>query len=106
MTPFAKRCELEALITEREGMLAENQHRLHCGNSIAYAYDVFAAHADRMRALAAAPADDQQLPEWCKKLIGLAYEEAYVLDDRNRAALRNAFRCLKPEQLLACGIQP
>lgn len=28
--------ELEALITEREGMIAENTHRLNCGHSIAY----------------------------------------------------------------------
>ncbi len=31
------RLEFEALLTEREGYLAENQHRMFCGNSIAYA---------------------------------------------------------------------
>jgi hypothetical protein len=46
-----KRIELEALITEREGMLAENTHRLDCGHSIAYGDEHFQTLADKMRKL-------------------------------------------------------
>jgi hypothetical protein len=45
------RIELEVLITEREGYIAENIHRQLCGNSIAYGADAFNDLADRMRAL-------------------------------------------------------
>lgn len=43
--------ELQALITERDGMIAENMHRKHCGNSIAYTEDSFQIIAEQMRAL-------------------------------------------------------
>jgi hypothetical protein len=46
-----KRIELEALITEREGMLAENTHRLDCGHSIAYTDEHFQTLADKIRKL-------------------------------------------------------
>lgn len=42
---------LEALITEREGMLAENTHRINCGNSIAYGDESFFDLAKRIRML-------------------------------------------------------
>lgn len=45
------RIELEVLITEREGMLAENTHRLDCGHSIAYTDHAFQELADRIRSL-------------------------------------------------------
>ena len=45
------RLEFEALLTEREGYLAENQHRMLCGNSIAYGADVFDDLANKIRAL-------------------------------------------------------
>lgn len=45
------RIELEALITEREGYIAENIHRQLSGNSVAYGADAFNDLADRMRAL-------------------------------------------------------
>jgi hypothetical protein len=45
------RIELEALITEREGYIAENIHRQLCGNSIAYGADVFDDLANKIRAL-------------------------------------------------------
>jgi len=48
-----KKILLEALITEREGMLAENTHRLACGHSIAYGDDAFQELADKIRALGA-----------------------------------------------------
>jgi len=35
------RCELEKLITEREGMIAENYCRKHQGVSLAYGDDAF-----------------------------------------------------------------
>jgi hypothetical protein len=44
-----KKILLEALITEREGMLAENTHRLDCGHSIAYTEEAFQTLADKMR---------------------------------------------------------
>ena len=43
--------KLEAFITEREGMLAENAHRLNCGNSIAYSNEAFFELAERIRKL-------------------------------------------------------
>ena len=43
--------ELEALITEREGMLAENTHRLTRGEIIAYTDDQFFELAEKMRGL-------------------------------------------------------
>lgn len=46
-----KRIELEALITEREGMIAENEHRTRNGNSIAYGDEAFDLLAAKMRAL-------------------------------------------------------
>jgi len=46
-----EKIELEALLTEREGMLAENVHRLDCGHSIAYGDDAFFELAERMRKL-------------------------------------------------------
>jgi len=49
--------ELEALITEREGYIAENLHRQLCGNSIAYGADAFIDLADRIRALKEADHD-------------------------------------------------
>lgn len=45
--------ELQALITEREGMIAENQQREHLGNSMAYDDDSFLTIANKMRKLRA-----------------------------------------------------
>ena len=50
-----QRILLEALITEREGMLAENAHSLDCGYSILYGDEAFNELADRMRELADQP---------------------------------------------------
>jgi hypothetical protein len=33
--------QAQELISEREGMIAENLHREYCGNSVAYAEDSF-----------------------------------------------------------------
>lgn len=43
---------LEAMITEREGMLAENTHGLDCGQGITYGDEAFQKLADQMRELA------------------------------------------------------
>lgn len=43
--------ELQALITEREGMIAENTQREIQGDSMAYAYEEFAYIAECIRAL-------------------------------------------------------
>lgn len=50
-TPTDRRILLEALITEREGMLAENTQRVTRGESLAFVFDHFDAFADKMRAL-------------------------------------------------------
>ena len=50
-----KQILLEALITEREGMLAENTHRLDCGHSIAYGDEAFNKLANKMKNLASQP---------------------------------------------------
>jgi len=47
-----KRILLEALITEREGMVAENTQRVTRGESLAFVMDHFESLADRMRVLA------------------------------------------------------
>jgi len=52
MKAINKRILLEALITQREGMIAENTQRSHLGDSIAYVAEDFDALADKMRALA------------------------------------------------------
>lgn len=46
-----KRILLEALITEREGMIAENTQRVHLGQSMAYGDGDFTILARKMRAL-------------------------------------------------------
>jgi len=46
-----KRILLEALITEREGMIAENTQRVTRGESLAFVMDHFESLADRMRVL-------------------------------------------------------
>jgi hypothetical protein len=50
-----RKIELEALVTEREGMIAENTFRVSCGNSIAYGADSFTVIADKLHALAQQP---------------------------------------------------
>lgn len=51
MTDIEKRIELEALITEREGMKAENQIRTWRGEALAYDEGHFNDLAERMRKL-------------------------------------------------------
>jgi hypothetical protein len=43
---------LQELITRREGMIAENQGRIHDGNQVAYQEDSFAVLADEIRRFA------------------------------------------------------
>ena len=43
--------ELEALITEREGMVAENARRIRIDNAVAYGDEAFQHHANRIRKL-------------------------------------------------------
>ncbi len=52
MTPFAKRIELEALVTEREGMIAENVSRARRNEATAYDDCAFDSLASSIRALA------------------------------------------------------
>ena len=54
MTEEEFRCELEALITEREGMIALNKQREAIGASMAYDEASFCVLADRFRDLAKA----------------------------------------------------
>ncbi len=51
MNELNTRIELEALIVEGDGMRAENLHRLHCGNTVAYGDTQFNELAQRMRKL-------------------------------------------------------
>jgi len=45
--------QMEELICEREGMIAENKFREHCGNSIAYGEDNFQILAQKFESLRA-----------------------------------------------------
>ncbi len=45
------RLELEEIISEREGMIAENMQRQSIDQSIAYHYDSFYENALRLRAI-------------------------------------------------------
>ena len=45
------RVQLEALISERESMIAENQQRVHLGQSVAYDEKSFWDNANSIRAL-------------------------------------------------------
>jgi hypothetical protein len=51
MTPFQYECEFQALISEREGLIAENQNRIACGDSTAYPESRFQELAARFRQL-------------------------------------------------------
>jgi hypothetical protein len=52
MDPMEKRViELQALICEREGMIAENMQRQAIGASMAFTYDNFMILAEHMRRL-------------------------------------------------------
>ncbi len=55
---FEKRVELEALITEREGMMALNDQRAVNGDSPAYTDEQFFDIARQMRALIQPPPAD------------------------------------------------
>jgi len=60
------RIELEALISERNGMVAENMQRRHVGQSMAYCDNDFNALAGQMRKLLDPAAPDGD--EWEKDL--------------------------------------
>lgn len=47
------RCELEALISEREAMIAENTQRSHLGYSMAYGDDAFTVLQAKMEMVGA-----------------------------------------------------
>ena len=50
-TDIKLRIRLESLITEREGMLAENTYRIDCDHSIAYGDEAFFDLAKKIREL-------------------------------------------------------
>ena len=52
MTELDKAIELQALITEREGMIAENNWRIQLEQSLAYTEDSFIILAEKIRKLA------------------------------------------------------
>ena len=54
--------ELQALMTERDGMTAENQYRQQAGYGPAYVSDDFYKVAEKMRALKSVEAKPQQQP--------------------------------------------
>lgn len=48
---LSNRCDLEALICQREGMIAENLQRQHRGEAMAYTEKEFNEIADQMRCI-------------------------------------------------------
>ena len=56
-----KKILLEALVTEREGMLAENTQCLHLGESMAYGQEAFNQLASEIRGLASQPSNPADL---------------------------------------------
>lgn len=50
-TNFSKQCELQALITERQAMIAENQHCKYLGWDATYHEDDLKILADKFRKL-------------------------------------------------------
>ena len=64
-----KKIELEALITEREAYIAENQLREIGGNSPAFGADHFFELAERMRALNKPP-NEVNTPDRCEHCLG------------------------------------
>lgn len=48
---FEFKCELQERITEREGMMAENQQRSYLGQSLAYSDDEFFILQSKMKAI-------------------------------------------------------
>lgn len=54
--------EMQALITEREAMVAENQYRQQAGYGPAYVSDDFYSVAEKMRALKSEVAKPEQKP--------------------------------------------
>ena len=71
-------CRMWAIITEVEGMSAENEMRKSCGNALAYAEDSFLIKADELRKLA----DDMDEEERNRELLatecgGTAHNERW-----------------------------
>ena len=80
--------ELEALITEREGMLAENTHRIDCGHSIAYGDESFFDLAQRICALSdQKPLTKDQISDLNEKhgYFQFALEKIYKEETGNNA---------------------
>ena len=65
---------LEALITEREGMLAENVQRLDHGYNLAYGEEAFQKLADQMRELASEPSVEDGQANVCAHCGGIERE--------------------------------
>lgn len=83
-----KRIELEALITEREGMIAENKVRESLGHSLAYTYDCFSVLASQMRELKEKPADRPESEDYRTKYESLRSQIGEVRDSI-RASVNN-----------------
>jgi len=72
-----KRIELEALITEREGMLAENKYSLNNGQNISYGDEAFNELAERIRAVASQSNSAGDALCSCKKFDCVIFSEKY-----------------------------
>jgi hypothetical protein len=102
MTPFQKRCELEALVTEREKMRTHNDYCnavQSCKDGPFHEQSEFDDLASRMRALAKDDAPEQ-LPEWIRPLVAAMVSQATSCDCGSRFC--TALAALTPEQRRLC----
>ena len=60
MENFKKRCVLEALIAEREGMIAENKQREYLQQAMAYGDNSFFILADNIRTICKEAPDEDE----------------------------------------------
>jgi len=79
MSDLNRRIELEALITEREGMIAMNMQREHLGQSMAYEGNAFVFLADKLRALKE-PEAPAYTPEDVARLVEAALKAEGIIE--------------------------
>ena len=77
MSELRTRIAFEALVTERHGMLAENEKRRRAGKPILYVQSSFDALASQMRDLIAA---EEKAPRRPRAADGLTEEERMLGD--------------------------
>ncbi len=105
------RAQIEALVTEREGMVADNAQRAHFGESMAYVGNDFQVIADRIRAFASSPAEqpapvawsrssnDEQKPAVTVEELERAMLQALLREHLNTSGTRSAARICAAEAM-------